>query len=185
YILNKHCCRMFANRMIIYLTTFLLLAVLLPETYSQYKRDRATIKKIKAAVTYLASDELEGRRTATKGEQLAAEYLVDYYKKKNIQPYHQNYILPFDFVYGKIPAKNSTLTINNQELVMYEDYYPLPFSADTKQALNKQVIPEILETDNIWVVPLYGAKENAENAHWDVENEIAQKAKHANAKGAK
>lgn len=43
-------------------------------------------ERIKAAVTYLASDRLEGRGPGTRGEMLAVEYLADEFKKAGLKP---------------------------------------------------------------------------------------------------
>lgn len=42
-------------------------------------------------VTYLASDELEGRDTGTEGIEKAAVYIENYFKTNNVQPYFDTY----------------------------------------------------------------------------------------------
>jgi Zn-dependent M28 family amino/carboxypeptidase len=44
------------------------------------------IDQLKADVSYLADDKLEGREVGTKGEQLAAEYIAQRYKKLGLEP---------------------------------------------------------------------------------------------------
>ncbi len=54
--------------------------------------------RIKEDVTFLASDELEGRQTGTKGEKKAATYISNRFKELNLQPKGtQNYLQPFSF----------------------------------------------------------------------------------------
>ncbi len=42
--------------------------------------------RIKADVTYLASDRLEGRGPGTRGEELTTEYLANEFKKAGLKP---------------------------------------------------------------------------------------------------
>ena len=54
--------------------------------------------RIKEDVTFLASDELEGRQTGTEGEKKAATYISNRFKELNLQPKGtQNYLQPFSF----------------------------------------------------------------------------------------
>ena len=54
--------------------------------------------RIKEDVTFLASDELEGRQTGTEGEKKAAAYISNRFKELNLQPKGtQNYLQPFSF----------------------------------------------------------------------------------------
>jgi len=55
-------------------------------------------KRIKEDVTFLASDELEGRQTGTEGEKKAASYISNRFKELKLQPKGtQNYLQPFSF----------------------------------------------------------------------------------------
>ncbi|WP_026775784.1 M28 family peptidase [Polaribacter sp. Hel_I_88] len=54
--------------------------------------------RIKEDVTFLASDELEGRQTGTEGEKKAATYVSKRFKELGLQPKGtQNYLQPFSF----------------------------------------------------------------------------------------
>lgn len=54
--------------------------------------------RIKEDVTFLASDELEGRQTGTEGEKKAASYISKRFKELKLQPKGtQNYLQPFSF----------------------------------------------------------------------------------------
>ena len=46
--------------------------------------------KIKKHVKYLASDQLEGRGTGTRGEVKAAQYIIKSFKKSGLKPWHDN-----------------------------------------------------------------------------------------------
>lgn len=56
-----------------------------------------TAETIKESMTYLASDELEGRATGTAGIEKAAIFIESYFKKNNIKPYFQTYRDSFQF----------------------------------------------------------------------------------------
>ena len=50
-----------------------------------------TAKEIKESLSYLASDELEGRQTGTKGVEKAAQYIESLFKKSHLKPYFKTY----------------------------------------------------------------------------------------------
>lgn len=64
-----------------YITLFLLMALGTTQVSAQ-----ADIEQLKKHITYLASDDLEGRGTASEGERKAAEYLVKWFKKYKLSP---------------------------------------------------------------------------------------------------
>ena len=71
------------------------------------KADKAVIESLKASVSYLADDKLEGRRAGTPGENLAATYITEQFTKAGLQPKGENgsYLQPFTIDDGK---KNQT-----------------------------------------------------------------------------
>jgi Zn-dependent M28 family amino/carboxypeptidase len=54
----------------------------------QYKVNE---EEVAGTLKYLASDELEGRETGTKGMEKAADYLEQFFKKNNVKPYFSSY----------------------------------------------------------------------------------------------
>ena len=48
-------------------------------------------KNVKASLEYLASDELEGRNTGTKGIEKAAVFIEKFFNKNNVKPYFETY----------------------------------------------------------------------------------------------
>jgi Zn-dependent M28 family amino/carboxypeptidase len=67
----------------------LIVALLLAPVFRAAAADappEISAERIKAAVTYLASDRLEGRAPGTAGEILATEYLADEFKKAGLKP---------------------------------------------------------------------------------------------------
>lgn len=59
---------------------------------------QARMEEVKRHITYLASDELEGRAPGTKGEKLAQEYIVAEFKNLKLKPLGTNeFRQPFDY----------------------------------------------------------------------------------------
>ena len=51
----------------------------------------ATLKNVESSLSYLASDELEGRNTGTEGIEKAAIYIENVFKENNVKPYFKTY----------------------------------------------------------------------------------------------
>ena len=84
--------------------------------------------KIKEDVAYLADDKLEGRQTGTKGEILAADYLVKRFKDIGLEPKGTDgYLQPFSFKPKTDPHKevefttNADSTITGRNVIGYID----------------------------------------------------------------
>lgn len=59
--------------------------------YSQLKiNDKSSLNYLKTNLEFLASDELEGRETGTRGEKLAAMFIASELKKYGVKPYGDN-----------------------------------------------------------------------------------------------
>ena len=53
--------------------------------------DRISPESLRANVTYLASDELEGRDTPSRGLDKAADYIAEQFKKAGLDPVNGSY----------------------------------------------------------------------------------------------
>ena len=128
--------------------------------FPQKKADRKTLQNLQQHVTYLADDKLEGRRTGTPGEQLAAAYIAERMKEAGLSPKGDNgYMQTFTVREGKEPGTRTRLSINHQTLKTGEQFVPLPFSA-TKSARG-EVLPNVNELDNIWLINVKSWEEEA------------------------
>jgi len=87
---------------------------------------RTEAKNIKKHIKFLASDKLEGRGTSSIGEDKAALYIADYFKKLNLLPMGSNtiggsienkgsYSYFFDFSFKKNPNPHDTSTAEIKE----------------------------------------------------------------------
>jgi hypothetical protein len=150
---------------------------------AQTKAERKTLDQLKTDITYLASDELEGRRTGTAGEQKAAEYIERRYQKMKIPPYNGAYYYPFQFVYGKEAGEETRINVNHVNLNVPNEAFPLPFSA-SKQ-VSETILQDILEQESVWLESLYNDADEAGNPHFDWEKKAFERSREAAKQGAK
>jgi hypothetical protein len=80
-----------------------------------------TTEDLEKHLTYLASDELEGRDTGEKGQKLAAEYLVNFYKSIGLTgPVDGDYLQKFQL--SSVTWEEVELKVGKQKLVNNEDF---------------------------------------------------------------
>lgn len=93
-----------------------------------------TADDLRQHVTYLASDEMDGRLTGTRGEKLATQYVADVFQKIGLVPYgDEEWFDPFEFTAGVALGDGNQLTLLGSEpaekkLVTDKDWRPLSFS---------------------------------------------------------
>lgn len=96
-----------------------------------------TVAELQRHVMYLASDELEGRRSGTKGNELAANYIAEEFKSYGLKPLGDNgtYFQNFNFVSELKIGKNNLLALNIEGKTLNfkpdVDFRPMNFSSDT------------------------------------------------------
>jgi aminopeptidase YwaD len=95
--------------------------------------EKTVLKNIKKNISYLADDKLEGRRTGTKGEQLAYEYIIKKLKAASIAAFANdgNYLQNFTVNEGKEIKAGTSLKINSIDYVLNKTFLPLAFSGQT------------------------------------------------------
>ena len=98
---------------------------------SLVKTDTETLRNIQKHVGFLADDKLEGRRTGTPGEELAAEYIAARFREYDISPkgteyYTQSFIVND----GKKIDSSTSLIINGTKLEAGTGFFPFPYSPD-------------------------------------------------------
>lgn len=113
-------------------------AALSTETASSKNSLSAEIRASDARehVAYLASDELEGRKTGEAGARKAAEYIAAQLESFGVRPLGKDgFFQPFEFTAGvRVAPEKTALSISNRvartELKLEEDFRPVSFSAN-------------------------------------------------------
>ena len=149
------------------------------------KSDKELVGYLKKQVTYLASDELKGRRAGDTGETLAAVFIAEKFKELALVPKGDNgdYFQYFTVNDGKAIAPSTRLSINGLKLDSEIDFFPL---ANSLQGSSKgESSPDIHENGQPWLLDLAESlDENKSNPHFDINNLIIDKLKSAKDKGA-
>jgi hypothetical protein len=140
------------------------------------KENALIVSNLKKHVQYLADDKLEGRRTGSKGELMAMEYIVDQYKKIGLLPKGSNgYVQEFEINEGKQINPNTILKIGDQLATLQEDYFPLAFSALNSVKGNPAMA--LSEANQPWFKDVSEwLEENKSNPHFDIEEAIKKEA---------
>lgn len=157
---------------------FLLLIFVSPSLLAQRlsKSDKAVIENLKTEVTYLASDQLEGRRTGTNGEKLAYEYLSQQFQKIGLAPKgnDHSFIQSFEINEGKEILPSTHLIINDTALDE-KDFFPFIFSSNN--SVKADASPAFKEKGMPWFWDIKETlEENNNNPHFDLKDSIRNKA---------
>lgn len=86
---------------------------------------------LKTHINTLASDEMEGRETGTKGEQLAYEFLSGEFRKVGLIPKGtKGYVQPFPFHSDSYMGPGNTLKAGKKQLKAGTEFFPLAYSSN-------------------------------------------------------
>ena len=98
---------------------------------AQLMSDQDARDQMKYDVQYLASDLLEGREAGTKGERMAADYIVQKFGSIGLMPYGDSttYLQKFNFAAPPKAGDKCHLQLGRIILKQGEDYYPIDLSA--------------------------------------------------------
>ena len=88
--------------------------------------------EIKNALTYIASDQLEGRGLETEGINKAADYIAAQFRKDGLRtlPSLNGYFQEFPITLDTTVGKKTSLSINDKTLTAGTDFTPLGMSAE-------------------------------------------------------
>ncbi|HWB25917.1 MAG TPA: M28 family peptidase [Chitinophagaceae bacterium] len=155
------------------------------ERKAHEKADKETLANLKAHVMYLASDSLEGRRTGTRGELKAMQYIVKEFTADGLEPAGTDgYVQEFEINEGKqfTEGKNS-LAVNGHVLELKTDYFPLAYSKNA--AVEGAASFDLREKGEPWFFDVKDVlEENKNNPHFDINEAIIKEAKRDKDKGA-
>jgi aminopeptidase YwaD len=88
-------------------------------------------QQLSAHVYFLSDDRLEGRATGSEGERIALEYIAGYFNQYGLSPKGKDgYVQAFDFSLGKTAGITNAMKINNQSMLILDDYFPMIYSAN-------------------------------------------------------
>lgn len=148
------------------------------------KTDKTIIANLRGHIFYLADDKLEGRRTGTKGEKLAMEYISNQFKIVGLSPLGTDqYYQVFDIKEGKQINPATYFTINNNSLQPGKDFFPFPFSPNKKIEASPSIA--VQEADMPWLIDLSEIlEENKNNPHFDLNEYIRNNSAKAVDRGA-
>ncbi len=145
-----------------YLIVFLISLSL--STLAQKKNPEITQSELKEYITYLASDELKGRKPGTQGAELAANYIQAYFKKIGLKPLGDSYFQYFEVVTGAKADSESSFKVGNYTAELNKDFTPLTFSSTAD-----------LTADVVFVG--YGFNINNQDIQWNDYKDIDVKGK--------
>ncbi|HEX4877614.1 MAG TPA: M28 family peptidase, partial [Chitinophagaceae bacterium] len=146
--------------------------------------DTRTLENIKAHISYLSDDKLEGRRTGSAGEKLAMEYISNQFGAVGLSPKGTDgYYQPFEVNDGKAMGENNQLVINSEPLIAGKDYFLFPFSPDANAESKPSIA--VQEAGEPWFIDLKEPLEdNKNNPHFDLSDYIRTNSKKAADRGA-
>ncbi|MCD4736026.1 MAG: M28 family peptidase, partial [Bacteroidales bacterium] len=93
--------------------------------------EKIEIAELTSKLTYIASDDLEGRMTGSDGIRLAAEYISGIFEKFHLKYLgrHESFLWPFDFVSAvKIEPEKNKMILEKKEYSFGEDFMVFPSS---------------------------------------------------------
>jgi Zn-dependent M28 family amino/carboxypeptidase len=148
------------------------------------KTDRVSFDHLRTHVSYLASDQLEGRRTGTKGEELAYTYIIQQFEKYGVAPKgEKGYLQPFEVNEGKQLLPSSFFIMDGEHLNPEKDFFALAWSANG--SVEAVAAASLHESGSVWFWDLKEVlSENHNNPHFDLQSVIRSKEKDAVQKGA-
>ncbi|RYZ21680.1 MAG: M20/M25/M40 family metallo-hydrolase [Chitinophagaceae bacterium] len=166
-----------------YLLPFALLLQLSASAQKVNKADAALQAALRTHVEFLSSDVLEGRRTGSEGERLAADYIVQQFQKAGLSPKGSDgFLQPFEVDEG-LSVEGTQLQVDGKTLELNTDYFPLAWSGNSK--LEGNTSTALMESGTPWFLDLKDELErNSGNPHWDINEALRRQVKTMAAKGA-
>ncbi len=97
------------------------------------KNEPQVVQNLKTDISYLSSEQLQGRLAGSPQDKMAAEYIAEEFKKAGLKPYNGQTFQTFDIVQLRI-ATNKTIfelhfpnadTFMKTKMVLFRDFYPV------------------------------------------------------------
>ena len=94
--------------------------------------------KLKTDVTYLASQELAGRKSGTEGDSLAAVYIRKHFSDNGARLLGNNGFQYFGIIAEVIPGPNNSFSVADRKYELGKDF--MPFSFSTSETIESEVV---------------------------------------------
>ena len=157
-----------------YLLSILFLLFTLQTFGQRAKSDNLLTGQLKLDIATLAADQMSGRLTGSPEAAKAADYIERRFTEIGIPPYKNKYQWEFTAKTGFRLGKDAYFKIFNDKLTIGKDVIFFPFGTGNK--LRGQVMPNVNEPDNVWLVPSHVLKLNETNNPQKVIYEYARDA---------
>jgi aminopeptidase YwaD len=146
------------------------------------KEDKKVISALKATINFLADDKLEGRRTGSKGEKLAYEFIQKEFVKAGLKTIaaDNNYVQAFDVNDGRGLDDQTYFMLGDMVYSFDNENFPFSFSGNIKNLKPQAIVSDIAYFDIGSML-----KENENNPHFDLKDKILNLAKDAESKNKK
>ncbi len=166
--------------------SFLFFVLLTTTSFAQKlsKSDKVSLVNLRTHTSYLADDKLEGRRTGTKGEELAYKYIIQQFEQNGLEAKGENgFLQAFEINEGKQVLASTFFIFNDEHLKIEKDFFPFSWSANGK--VEALAAASLHEGGSAWFWDIKELLvENESNPHFDLLNAIRSKEKDAVQKGA-
>ena len=141
------------------------------------RADKVLIQNLENHIKFLASDELEGRRAGSPGEQKAVDYIILQYQNAGIKAMGSSgFIQSFPIDEGKKLSPNSFIKVNKQVLLLDADFFPISNSGTGN--IKSMASLSLNEAKQIWFKDLGEVlEENTSNPHFDINEWLLTTAK--------
>ncbi|MFZ9694553.1 MAG: M20/M25/M40 family metallo-hydrolase [Chitinophagaceae bacterium] len=168
-----------------HLSLFVLVLLVACSPSAKLNKENLSLEnKLRAHVGYLADDKLEGRRTGTAGEKLAAEYISQKFQNLGLTPKGTDgFLQAFSVNEGKKMKEETSLIIAEKNMTAGKDFFVFPFSANG--TIQGQITIGVLEVGSPWFIDVNTViEDNASNPHFDLPGYVYDFSKIAKQKGA-
>jgi hypothetical protein len=157
-----------------YLLSILFLVFSLQTFGQRVKSDNSLTGQLKQDITTIAADQMAGRLTGSAEAANAANYIEHRFTELGIPAYKNKYQWEFTAKTGFRLGKDAYFKIFNEKLTIGKEVIFFPFGSGNK--LRGQVMPNVNEPDNVWLVPSHVLKLNETNNPQKVIYEYARDA---------
>lgn len=108
---------------------FIFFAATFP-AFAQIYNPVITVEELRNDIGYLASDELQGRKSGEPGDLAAASYIRDKFKNAGLQLMYNAGLQPFGLVTSAKPGDGNYFSVNHEAFVIEKDFLPYAFSSN-------------------------------------------------------